>query len=189
MEPGQLTLRSLRRHLVLAGIGVVALTAVGAALGELDPQLAGHVAPHPVLTGSVGDAASILANNGRVLSAPFLAVLLGFPESGLGRRAGDAVALLIASASCVPVGIALGRWQAALVQYTPQLPFEWAALIVAITAWMHARRSTAHLRDVAVFAIVTTALLISAATIETWCTPHRADGQVAVAVVKASRHG
>ena len=116
----------------LAAAGVLAATAIGVVVGMLDPQLAGSARPHPTLTGSLADAAGILQNNARVLSAPFLLVVLGFPECRLGRGAGDLIVTVLTVASTIPVGLELGRWEGRLLPYLPQLPLEWAALTLAV---------------------------------------------------------
>jgi hypothetical protein len=169
MGPTDLTARSL-----LAATGlVIALTVLGALLSAIAPALAGHTRPHPTLTGSLGDAIGILQNNVRVLAAPFLLRLLKFPSSRLGRRAGDFLILMLAAGSAIPVGLELGRWRTELLPYVPQLPLEWAALAVAISAWLTARHDHACPHRLAVLATATALLLAGAASIEAWCTPHR----------------
>src|SRR6185312_14246933 len=69
--------------------------------------------------------------------------------------------------------IELARWRAQLLPYLPQLPIEWAALTVALSAWLLIRTTTPPRRQVAVLAAVTVALLVVAAGLETWCTPRR----------------
>ena len=152
---------------------MIALTALGALLSSIDPRLAGTTRPHATLTGSLGDALSILQNNARVLAAPFLLWLLGFPASRTGRLAGDMLVALLAAASAVPVGLELGRWHARLLPFLPQLPLEWAALAVAISAWLAARHNHAQPSQLALLAALTLALLVAAAALETWATPHR----------------
>jgi hypothetical protein len=169
MEPANVTTRWLP---AAAGL-VLALTALGALLSTIAPALAGHTRPHPTLTGSLGDALAILQNNLRVLAAPFLLCLLKFPASRLGRRAGDLLILALAADSVIPVGLELGRWHAKLLPYLPQLPLEWAALTVAITAWLTARHDHMRPRQLAVLATTTAALLAGAASIETWGAPQR----------------
>lgn len=153
-------------------MAVLGLTIAGIVAGALDPALAGTTQPHATLTGSLGDALSILQNNLRVLATPYLLWLLGFPRTRLGRTAGDLVTVTLAAASSIPVGIELGHWQARLIPYIPQLPIEWGALATAIAAWLLIRTDTASLHQVASVASATAALLVTASAIETWCTPH-----------------
>lgn len=181
------------RRLASAATLVIALTTLGALLEVIFPALADHTRPHPTLTGSVGDALSILQHNLRVLAAPFLLCLLRLRASRLGRHAGDILILAIAAASAIPVGLGLGRWHTTLLPYLPQLPLEWAALAVAICAWLTARHDRATLRELAILASATALLLLGAASLETWCTPHRhissAASQAEVDTVRESHAG
>jgi hypothetical protein len=166
---------------------VIALTGLGALLSAIAPALA-QTRPQPALTGSLGDAIGILQNNLRVLAAPFLLWLLRFPASRLSRTAGDLLILALTAVSTIPVGLELGRWQAELLPYLPQLPLEWAALSLAIYAWLTARHDHTTGRELAVLATATALLLAGAASLETWCTPHRnarsAAGQAEVDTVR-----
>lgn len=162
-----------RADVALPAAGVLAATVIGIVAAMLDPQLAGTTRPHPTLTGSLGDAASILQNNIRVLAAPFLAVAFGMPTSRLGRRAGDLTVGALTAASTIPVGVELGRWPGRLLPYLPQLPLEWAALALAVHAWVIARHDHLTIRQLAPLAVVVLGLLICAASLETWATPHR----------------
>jgi hypothetical protein len=164
--------RPLSRPALSAG-AVIGLTAFGIGLALVDPGLAGSTRPHATLTGSLGDALGILQNNARVLSVPFLLVLFGFPHSRLGRRAGDLIVTALTAASTIPVGIELGRWESRLLPYIPQLPLEWAALGLAVHVWISARNGRASTHRLLVLAGFTLVLLIAAASLETWATPHR----------------
>jgi uncharacterized membrane protein YidH (DUF202 family) len=160
-------------HPTLSAGAVIGLTAFGVGLALVDPALAGSTRPHATLTGSLGDAAGILQNNARVLAAPFLLVLLGCPRSRLGRAVGDVIVTALTAASTIPVGVELGRWQGRLLPYLPQLPLEWAALALAVHAWVIARHDHLTIRQLAPLAVVVLGLLICAASLETWATPHR----------------
>ena len=158
---------------MLPAAGVLAATAIGIVVAILDPRLAGATRPHPTLTGSPGDAVWIVQNNARMLAAPFLLVALGLPQSRLGRRAGDLIVAGLTAASTVSVGLELGRWGARLVPYLPQLPLEWAALALAVHAWVIARPGHVTIRQLTPLAAIVLALLAGAAALETWATPHR----------------
>jgi len=170
-----------RRQLVAGGGAVIALTALGALLEVIDPASAGNTRPHPTLTGSLGDTLGIFANNLRVLAGPFVCVALGFPDSRIGRIAGDLLVLAITALSAIPGGIELARWNTVLLAYVPQLPVEWAALSTAVTAWLAARRGAVDRWAVTELAVLAAVLLALAACLETWCVPHRA------VIVHASR--
>jgi hypothetical protein len=166
---------------VLAAGAVIGLTALGIGLALVDPALASSTRPHATLTGSVGDATGILQNNARVLAAPFLLVLLDFPQSRLGRHTGDLIVTALTAASTIPVGLELGRWQGRLLRYVPQLPLEWAALALAVNAWVIARSGHLTIRQLAPLAAVVLGLLICAASLETWATPQRHGHHLATA--------
>ena len=168
-----------RHHLTVAGMAVIGVTLASSLVAVLDPAIAGSTPPHPSLTGSVNDWLGITAENLRVLAAPFLLWLLGAHTSRLGRQAGDAVVLAVIAVNAIPVGIALGRWQSRLIPYVPQLPFEWAALTVTASAWLTIRTTTATRHEIAVLGASTAVLVLAAAAIETWGTPHRSGPLVA----------
>lgn len=153
---------------------VICFTAAGTLAAQVDPRLAGHTPPHPALRGTLGEAAGILVNNLRVLLVPFALCLTGAARPALTRRAGDLVLVALTAASTFHVGVALGRWQTRLVPYVPQLPVEWAALILALATWRLACRRTVPAAELLRLAGVCAVLLTAAAGLETWATPHRA---------------
>ena len=161
------------RPIAYASSAVIAVTAAGAALGALDPSLTGNTPPHPTLTGSLADATRILANNTRVLGAPFIAIALGLHGSARLRLVGDAITVTVLATNAIPIGIALAHWGNRLLPYIPQLPVEASALAVSIAAWITARDGAPDMRQTIRLAVTTLGLLVAAAGIETWCTPHR----------------
>jgi hypothetical protein len=162
-----------RHHVTVAGATVIGVTLAAGLVSVLDPAIAGSTPPHPTLAGSLSDWLAITAENLRVLAGPFLLWPLGAHHSRHGRRAGDAVVLAVIAANAIPVGIALGRWQSQLISYVPQLPLEWAALILAVSAWLTIRTTTATRHQIAVLGAGTVVLVLAAAALETWATPHR----------------
>lgn len=170
-----------------AGVGVALLTVAGCLLGIVAPGLAGNTAPHPTLTGSLQNAVSILVNNLRVLAAPFGLAALGLQRSRIGRRAGDLALTALTATSTMTVGLALGRWRGRLLPFIPQLPIEWAALAVALSAWLLARNAGECRPQLGLLAALAGVLLIAAAGIETWCTPHRPSGLAASRPVSHAR--
>ena len=112
MVAAELTQTRHTWHPTLGAGAVIALTAFGVGLALVHPGLAGSTRPHPTLTGSLGDAAGILQNNARVLAAPFLLVVLDFPQSSLGRRAGDLIVAALTAASTIPVSaVDSSKWR------------------------------------------------------------------------------
>lgn len=163
---------------------LVAVTALAAIAGTVDPALVPSTPPHPTLHPSLAAAASILANNARVLALPYGLVLLRLEDLRWGRVLGTAVIAAVLAVNAVIVGLELGRWQSRLIPYLPHLPLEWAAAGVAASVW--ARALTPRRRDpgdpsregrarrLAVTAAVTLLLLGAAAAIEVLLTPHAA---------------
>ena len=70
------------RPLIAASAVALVLTALGVALGLLAPGLAGGTRPHPALSGTLGTAAGILANNVRALGPRSRYGSLGSPLGG-----------------------------------------------------------------------------------------------------------
>ncbi len=174
--------REHARRLGGAAACVWLLTAFGVLLGGLAPALAPSGDPHPTLHGTLGELASVVANNLRVLAAPFLLTVFRWPGGRLTRRLGDVVIVALIAENTIAVGLALGRWGDRLLPYVPQLPLEWAALGIAGAAWLTARDGGRG-RVLAAYALATFALTISAATVEVELTPHAHTGQ------RADRNG
>jgi hypothetical protein len=170
------------RRLVGSAACVWLLTAFGALAARLLPGLAPSMRPHPALHGTLGELASVIANNLRVLAAPFLLTVFRWPRGRLTRRLGDLLIAALIAENTITVGLALGRWGDRLLPYVPQLPLEWTALGIAGAAWLTARDGGRG-RVLAVYALATLALTISAAAVEVELTPHAHTGQ------RADRHG
>ncbi|MHB1572088.1 MAG: hypothetical protein ACYC0H_23180 [Solirubrobacteraceae bacterium] len=155
-------------------VALAAATAVAAGLAAAWHALGPANHPHAVLKPSLGAIASIMANNLRVLAAPFILVAARFPRVRVGRVAGDAVVAAILTANATTVGLALGRWRAALVPFIPQLPIEYLAAATAAAAWLGARRHSGgdgHVRTL-ILASATFAFTAVAAVLEVLLTPH-----------------
>jgi hypothetical protein len=174
--------RGHARRVGAAAACVWLLTALGVLLARLAPALAPSAHPHATLHGTLGEFASVIANNLRVLAAPFLLAVFRWPAGQVTRRLGDLVIVALIAKNTIAVGLALGRWGDRLLPYVPQLPLEWTALGIAGAAWLTARDGGRG-RVLAVYALATFALTISAAAIEVELTPHAHTGQ------RADRHG
>jgi len=174
--------REHARRLGGAAACVWLLTALGVLLARLAPALAPSAHPHATLHGTLGEFASVIANNLRVLAAPFLLAVFRWPAGQVTRRLGDLVIVALIAKNTIAVGLALGRWGDRLLPYVPQLPLEWTALGLAGAAWLTARDGGRG-RVLAVYALATLALTISAAAVEVELTPHAHTGQ------RADRHG
>ena len=174
--------REHARRLAAATACVWLLTAFGVLLARLAPALAPSTHPHPTLHGTLGELASVIANNLRVLAAPFLLTVFRWPGGRMTRRLGDLLIAALIAENTITVGLALGRWGDRLLPYVPQLPLEWTALGIAGAAWLTARDRSRG-RVLAAYALATLALTISAAAVEVELTPHAHTGQ------RADRHG
>jgi hypothetical protein len=159
------------RRIALAYTALWALTGAGALIGAALPALVPAGRPHPSLHGTLSDLAAIAATNARTLSAPFLLALLGFPAHRSSRRLGDLLLGVLLAGNALRVGAALVRWRGRLLPYVPQLPVEWLAVAVAAAAWLTLRGDGRRDTALAYLAAVLT-LVVSAAAIETTCTPH-----------------
>ena len=151
-------------------LALTAATTLAAILAVAAPALAPATPPHPTLHPTAGEVASILSHNLRVLAAPFILVAARFERTRASRIAGDAVVAAILAGNAIAVGLALGRWHAALIPFLPQLPVEYLAAATAATAWLDARRhrTGTTLRSAA----ATLTLTATAAAIEVLLTPH-----------------
>jgi len=175
----------VRGHLRRAGAAVAwmwLLTVAAAVAAQIAPGLAPNGRPHPTLHGTLGELASVIANNLRVLAAPFLLAAFRWPGGRLTRRLGDLLIAALIAQNTISVGLALGRWADRLLPYVPQLPLEWTALGIAGAAWLSARDGGRG-RVLAGYALATLALTISAAAVEVELTPHAHTRQ------RPDRHG
>jgi len=155
-----------------AGLAVASLTAMATILGGLFAELAPGENPHPVLHGTIAEAAGIAVTNLRVLSAPFLLALLGLHDGARRRRIGDLAIAVLATLNTVQVGLALGADGPRLLPYVPQLPLEWTALTLCIAAWLELRTGHAARDRLGRYAAAILASTIAAAAVETFATPH-----------------
>ena len=176
MRLGRVPAREHARRVGGAAACVWLLTAFGVVLARLVPGLAPSTHPHPALHGTLGELASVIANNLRVLATPFLLAVFRWPRGRLTRRLGDLLIAALIAENTIVVGLAVGRWGGRLLPYVPQLPLEWTALGIAGAAWLTARDG-GRPRELACYALATLALTISAAAVEVELTPHAHAGQ------------
>jgi hypothetical protein len=198
MVPTQLTSSSSRRHprarsvaaldrparaAITCTAALAAVTALAAGAGALDHMLVPSTPPHPTLHPTLAAAASILANNARVLALPYGLVILRFDAVRWGRTIGTALLLGVLSVNAITVGLALGRWQQGVIPYLPHLPLEWAAAGLAASVWARAlaragdpstHAQPENWRWCALAAAITLLLLTAAAAAEVLLIPHAA---------------
>jgi hypothetical protein len=148
-----------------------AITLVGVMVGTALPALAPGARPHPTLSGSFADFASIATANARVLSAPFLLALFRFPANRRSRQLADLLVGGLLAGNALRVGLALGRWHNQLLPYVPQLPLEWLAAALAGAAWLTLRPG-AWGQTTIVYIAGILVLVAAAAAVEAIATPH-----------------
>jgi len=164
-----------RHPTLLIAITIVALTTVATAVSAVWPELGPGRQPRPTLHGTPGEVVSIFVTNARTLIAPLLLAAGRWHTGRTTRHVGDVVVAALVISNPVMVGLALGRHPIELLEYLPHLPLEDAALAIAASAWIARRvhsaddpRSASVLRC----AVVTAAVVLLAALVETYAVPH-----------------
>ena len=169
--------RRAARHPVLAvSLTIAGVTLLAAIAATLAPELGPATAPHPALRGTPGEALEIAAHNARTLIAPLLLIAGRWHTSPLTRPIGDAVVGAVVIANATLVGLALGRYPTQLPAYLPHLPLEDSALAIVAGAWLAHRLADpcgVHTPRLARTAVLTAAVTISAAIVETYAVPHK----------------
>ena len=153
--------------------GVTLLAAIAATLA---PELGPATAPHPALHGTPDEVLEIAAHNARTLIAPLLLIAGRWHTSHLTRPIGDVVVGALVIANATLVGLALGRYPTQLPAYLPHLPLEDTALAIAAGAWLAHRLADpadAPTPRLARAAVLTAAVTIAAAIVETYAVPHK----------------
>ena len=171
----RLARRVLSRPAAIAAVVIAIVTALAALASALDPALGPGGHPHPTLHGTLREALSIIATNGRLLIVPLLLVAGRWPTGRLTRHAGDVIVGGLLVVNPATIGLALGRFQATLLPYLPHLPLEDAALATAAAAWLSRRLPVVPdrpLPSLAGYALWTLLLTIAAALTETFLVPH-----------------
>ena len=165
----------LSRPVPTAAVAIVVVTALAALASAADPALGPGGDPHPALHGTLQEAVSIFAANGRLLIVPLLLVAGRWPTGRVAGPLGDVVVGAVLVVNPVTIGLALGRFPTALLPYLPHLPLEDAALAAATGAWLSRRLRTAPgrpVRSLAGYGAWTFTLTAVAALTETFLVPH-----------------
>jgi len=150
---------------------LLALTAAGWVLGRAGLELTSG-APRDALPARPETLVELLAANVPVALWPLALVALGWPAMTGVRVAGD----LLIAAQLLGHGLLVGAALAthpSLWRFLPHLPLEWAALAVPAGTWLAARLRpgrTDH-RELMQAGLLTGALLIVAAAVETYAVP------------------
>jgi hypothetical protein len=154
--------------ILLAGCVAVSGRFTNTVRGLLDLHLSAAATPAP----SVARAFGLAAHNLPVVAWPLLLGAAGARRSRARRRIADALLVASVTANVVPVAAALGAYGRGLVAFAPQLPLEWAALALGVTAWRGIKpgRDDAHRWLTRLSLIVV--LVAVAASLETFAVPH-----------------
>ncbi len=75
-----------------------------------------------------------------MLAVPLILAAARWGRGAVTRTVGDAIVAATLIFSPLLVGSAIGRHGLELLAYLPHLPVEWAALSVAVAAWLTGRR-------------------------------------------------
>lgn len=113
-----------------------------------------------------------LARNMAIAAAPSEWAAIGAAQNRRWRHVVDAVLTATLLTDAGLVGVALGAYGARLLAWLPHLPLEWAALAVGVLPWLAARRGQRRRVDLLAPLAACFVLLLAAACIETWLTPH-----------------
>ncbi len=153
---------------LLAGCVAICGRSADTARGLLDLHLSAAATPAPSLARVLG----LAAHNLPVVAWPLLLDTAGARGSRTSRRTADALLVASVTANVVPVGAALGAYGPALVAFVPQLPLEWAALALGVTAWrgIKPRPDRPH-RSLGRLSLIVV-LVALAASLETFAVPH-----------------
>ena len=152
--------------LAAAAVGVGGRPAAAAVRGALGLKLDGGVRVHPL-----ANIAMLAAHNLPVAAWPLLLGIAGADRSRAGRGVGDTLVVASAAANTLPVGAALGAYGSGLLAYVPQLPVEWAAVALGISAWITQRQRALPRRERLLWLAAVTVCVLAAAVLETIAVP------------------
>jgi hypothetical protein len=130
-------------------------------------QSAGNAPPH------IGHILALAAHNIPIAAWPVLLGVIGTHHHRLARRIADSTVLACITVNSLPGGAALGAYGAPLLAFIPQLPIEWAGLALGASAWLVQRRRPLTALEGLMLTVLTAAVLVCAAVVETVAVPHR----------------
>jgi hypothetical protein len=102
---------------------------------------------------------------------PLLLALLDGPHRAI-RAVHRALIVAWLAVNVIPVGAAIGAYGTRILPYLPHLPLEWTAIALALAGYLHARGRQAPGRVLLAPALGLAVVLIAAAAVETYATPH-----------------
>ncbi len=115
----------------------------------------------------------LASHNIPIFSWPLLLGAFGAHRSRFQIRIADGLLAACIFVNTAQVGVGLAAYGWALLPYLPQVPLEWAAAALGVSAWLVQRRRALTVREgFAVFALIVV-VLVGAAVLETVAVPHR----------------
>jgi hypothetical protein len=169
--------RGLGVILARTSLAVWTLTAAAALITTALPPV-GALARHELRLALVPASAppatrmlNVALTNAFAAGWPLLLALLDGPQRAirLVHRALLAGWLVV---NVIPVGAAIGAYGTRILPYLPHLPLEWTAIALALAGYLHARERQAPGRALLAPALGLAVVLIAAAALETYATPH-----------------
>ena len=121
----------------------------------------------------IGHVLVLAAHNLPIVAWPLLLGVVGTHRHRVARLLTDIVVAGWVTANVLPVGVALGAYGAPLLPYLPQVPFECAALALGASGWLLQRHRPLTITAGLTVFVALTAIVLSAATLETVAVPHR----------------
>lgn len=121
----------------------------------------------------LGHILALAAHNVPIASWPLLLGVLGAHHHRLSTHVADGLLLACIIANTLPVGAALGAYGTVVLPYVPQLPFEWGGLALGASGWLAQRREALTISETVGVFVLTVAVLVCAAVVETVAVPHR----------------
>lgn len=121
----------------------------------------------------LGHVLVLAAHNIPIFSWPLLLGAFGAHRSRFQTRVADGLLVACIFVNTAQVGVGLGAYGWALLPYLPQVPLEWAAGALGVSAWLIQRRRALTVREgLAMFALIAV-VLVCAAALESVAVPHR----------------
>jgi hypothetical protein len=166
-----------RRALWRAYLALWALTVAAAVLVLLAPGAGAYarnmlgftLAPQRV---DLPDAIRVWLTNARFIALLTTTALLACRHRAL-RFVCDVVVGWAICSNVALVGIALGAYGARAPRWLVHVPLEWAAIAAALALYLRARRRAPNAHELALTLLTAGAVLVAAALLETFATPHR----------------
>lgn len=150
-------------------IGLVGRPLILPARGLLGATLSAQHNPPP----QFGHVLVLAAHNIPIFSWPLLLGPFGAHRSRFQTRVADGLLVACIFVNTAQVGVGLGAYGWALLPFLPQVPLEWAAAALGVSAWLVQRRRALTVREgFGVFALIVV-VLVCAAALETVVVPHR----------------